>query len=396
MKSKRLSKAKRLSLDIITTLPQPIIETILCLLPIGEAARTSILSRDWRYKWTTIPKLVFSTPDGYQIMETGKLIRAIHQVMSLRQDPIHELTLSLHGNCFGKTGLPSCEVDQILCHLSKNHPVKKLILDFGASSDDCSYNLPFSVFSLHHLTELYLSWCGLDHQPAFNGFGSLVVLSLDFVWISRKTLLRLLSSCPSLKSFRLIMPKDQVVGHENSTMIELFQCLPLIEHLTIWSETIWWFVPDLVPQELPTSLIHLKYFCLEQMSFHHGYALTFLAVLIKNSPNLEKIELEASRIDAEHYLFNDTDYDSDVYEEYHSDVWLEHLSNVWLEHLIELKIRDFSNLEPELEFVKLILAKSPKLKKVSIKSVVKKDQEPGMLKTLLRTPRVSAVEIDVV
>ncbi|MFS7961029.1 hypothetical protein Hanom_Chr08g00709981 [Helianthus anomalus] len=146
------------------------------------------------------------------------------------------------------------------------------------------------------------------------------------------------------------MAEDQVVGHENSTMIELFQCLPLIEHLTIWSETIWWFVPDLVPQE----------------------------------------------IDAEHYLFNDTDYDSDVYEEYHSNVWLEHLSNVWLEHLIKLKIRDFSNLEPELEFVKLILAKFPKLKKVSIKSVVKNDQESGMLKTLLRTPRVSAVEIDVV
>ncbi|KAJ0901358.1 putative F-box-like domain superfamily protein [Helianthus annuus] len=392
MKSKRFSKAKRLSLDIITTLPQPIIETILCLLPIKEAARTSILSRDWRYKWTNIPKLVFSKPNGKQIMETSKLIRAIHQVMSLRHDPIHEFTLSVDVDCFGKTGLPSCEVDQIICYLSKNHPVKKLRLDFDISGR-CSYNLPFSVFSLHHLTELYLSWCGLDHQEAFNGFGSLIVLSLDFVWISRKTLLSLLSSCPSLKSFRLIMLEDQVVGHENSTMIELFQCLPLIEHLTIWSETIWWFVPDLVPQELPTSLIHLKYFCMEQMSFHHGYALAFLAVLIKNSPNLEKIELQ---IDAEHYLFNDTDYDSDVYEEYHSDVWLEHLSNVWLEHLIELKITDFSNLEPELEFVKLILAKSPKLKKVSIKSVVKRDQEPGMLKTLLRTPRVSAVEIDVV
>ncbi|KAM0042997.1 putative leucine-rich repeat domain superfamily, F-box-like domain superfamily [Helianthus debilis subsp. tardiflorus] len=359
-------KSKRLSLDIITTLPQPIIETILCLLPIIEAARTSILSRDWRYKWTTIPKLVFSNPDGYQIMEKDV-------------------------NCFLKTGLPSCEVDQVLCHLSKNHLVKKLRLDFDIGH--CSYNLPFSVFSLHHLTELYLSWCGLDHQPAFNGFGSLVILSLDFVWISRKTLLCLLSSCPSLKSLRLIMPKDQVVGHENSTLIELFQCLPLIEHLTIWSETIWRFIPDLVSQELPTSLIHIKYFCLEQMSFHHGYALTFLVVLIKNSRTWRKLRLE---IDAEHYLFNDTDYDSDVYEEYHSDVWLEHLSNVWLEHLIELKIRDFSNLEPELEFVKLILAKSPKLKKVSIKSVVKKDQEPGMLKTLLRTPRVSAVEINVV
>ncbi|MFS7961018.1 putative leucine-rich repeat domain superfamily, F-box-like domain superfamily [Helianthus anomalus] len=231
MKSKRLSKAKRLSLDIITALPQPVIETILCLLLIREAARTSILARDWRYKWTNIPKLVFSKPNGRQIMETSKHIPALHKVMSLRQDPIHEFTFSIDVDCFSKTGLPSCE-----------------------------YNLPFSVFSLHHLTKLYLIWCGLDHQPAFNGFGILVVLSLDILWISRKTLLHLLSSCPSLKSFRL----------------------------------------------------------------------------------------------------------------------------------------RFSNLEPEIEFVKVILPKSPKLKKVSIKSVVKKDQEPGMLKTLLRTPRVSGVEIDVV
>ncbi|KAM0058870.1 putative F-box-like domain superfamily protein [Helianthus debilis subsp. tardiflorus] len=46
-------------LDIITRIPQAIIETILCLLPIEGAARTSILSKEWRYRWTKIPKLVF-------------------------------------------------------------------------------------------------------------------------------------------------------------------------------------------------------------------------------------------------------------------------------------------------------------------------------------------------
>ncbi|KAJ0631833.1 putative F-box-like domain superfamily protein [Helianthus annuus] len=63
MKAKRLSKAQRLSkakrLDRITTLPQTIIETIISLLPFEEAARTSILSKEWRYKWTTIPKVEF-------------------------------------------------------------------------------------------------------------------------------------------------------------------------------------------------------------------------------------------------------------------------------------------------------------------------------------------------
>ncbi|KAJ0432731.1 putative leucine-rich repeat domain superfamily, F-box-like domain superfamily [Helianthus annuus] len=57
VKGKRLPKVERV--DRITTLPQAIVETILCLLPIEEAARTSVLSREWRYKWTTIPKLEF-------------------------------------------------------------------------------------------------------------------------------------------------------------------------------------------------------------------------------------------------------------------------------------------------------------------------------------------------
>ncbi|KAJ0718938.1 putative leucine-rich repeat domain superfamily, F-box-like domain superfamily [Helianthus annuus] len=204
-KAKRVAKAKRLSLDIITTLPQPIIETILCLLPIKEAARTSILSREWRYKWTKIPKLDFSHPYGFQIIhETSKLIHAIHQVMSLRQGPIQEFTLFIDDfDRFGKTGFPSCELDQIIRHLSKNHPVKKLRLDFDATGDDC-YNLPISVFSLHHLTELYLCCCGFDHQPVFNEIHGLTSLCLDFIRISIKTLLHLLSTSPSLKRFSLV------------------------------------------------------------------------------------------------------------------------------------------------------------------------------------------------
>ncbi|KAJ0546572.1 putative leucine-rich repeat domain superfamily, F-box-like domain superfamily [Helianthus annuus] len=204
-KAKRVAKAKRLSLDIITTLPQPIIETILCLLSIKEAARTSILSREWRYKWTKIPKLDFSHPYGCQIIpETSKLIHAIHQVMSLRQGPIHEVTLFINDfDRFGKTGFPSCELDQIIRHLSKNHPVKKLRLDFDATGNDC-YNLPISVFSLHHLTDLYLGCCGFDHQPVFNEIRGLTSLCLDLIRISIKTLLHLLSTSPSLKRFSLV------------------------------------------------------------------------------------------------------------------------------------------------------------------------------------------------
>ncbi|XP_076895551.1 F-box/FBD/LRR-repeat protein At1g13570-like [Bidens hawaiensis] len=371
-------KAKPLPEDIITTLPQTIIETILCLVPIDEATRTSVLSMEWRYKWTTIPKLFFSTPSWDQMMETSKLLSAIHHVMSLRNDPIQEFTLRINDEIhFSKFG---DEVDQIILDLSRFHKVKNLTLQFDEYRDGSIFNLPFSVFSLHHLTELDLSWCGLDHQPTFDGFGSLTTLSLHCVNISRKTLLHLLSNCPSLKSFSLLMIEEGIIGPERSTMIELFECLPRIEHLTVRSDITQWFVPDLVPHELPISLIHLKHFSLEEMSFYNdGYGLTFLAILIKNSPNLEEIELEVQS-----GFFSN--------EEYHWGIWLEYLKDVWLEHLIELTIFHFSNLEPELKFVKFILARSPKLKTVSIVTEV---EESEILQTLLHAPRASAVEIDV-
>jgi hypothetical protein len=57
-----------------------------------------------------------------------------------------------------------------------------------------------------------------------------------------------------------------------------------------------WLVLNSVAQKLPALLFHLKYFCFEDVSFVDGYGLAFLLVLIKCSPNLEKIKLEVNSI----------------------------------------------------------------------------------------------------
>ncbi|MFS7981134.1 putative leucine-rich repeat domain superfamily, F-box-like domain superfamily [Helianthus anomalus] len=382
MKAKRLSKAQRLSSTTINTLPQTIIENILCLLPIQEAARTSILSREWRYKWTTIPKLKFGSstlskgenkeklPSDIasarkNMDERCKLFNAIHQVLLMRQGPIHEFTFNPIGtyNCF--------ELDQIILHLSKNHAVKKLTLEF-----EDSYQLPLCAFSLHQLTDFELHNVDIDHQPIFSGFGSLRSLCLYNVDISTEALLHLLSNCPSLKRFTFLGD----FAHRDCTIIELFDCLHVIEDLTIYGHFACQLVLDLVPEELSTSLIHLKYFCFEEMSLDDDHHLTFLAVLIKCSPNLEKIKLVDELGDKD-----ENKICSGILEKY---------SDVWLEHMKELVVDYFNNSKPSMEFVKFILARSPKLKKVLIRSVVdEKDEELEMLKVLLQAPRASPVEI---
>lgn len=64
-----------------------------------------------------------------------------------------------------------------------------------------------------------------------------------------------------------------------------------------------------------------------------------------------------------------------------------------LEHLNELEIRGFSNLENEMEFLKFILARSPKLKKVSMYIVTNRRHGPEMLKTISQAPRASPVAV---
>ncbi|XP_035834658.1 F-box/FBD/LRR-repeat protein At1g13570 isoform X2 [Helianthus annuus] len=382
MKVKRPTKAQRLSSTTINTLPQTILENILCLLPIQEAARTSIFSREWRYKWTTIPKLDFcssTVPEirtqenqtshverARKIMERRrKLFNAIPRVLLMHQGPIHEFSIDSIANC-------DCfELDPIIFHLSRNHAVKKLKLAFDYMYP---HKLPLCAFSLHHLRDLDLSYVVIDHQPIFSGFGSLRSLSLYYVKISTKALLHLLSNCPSLKRFTL----QGFISHKDCTIIELFDCLHVIEDLTIYGYNARQLVLDSVPEELPTSLIHLKYFCFKEMSLDVNGLLTFLAVLLKCSPNLEHIVLEAE------LGYND---ENEIY----SGI-LEKYSDVWMEHLKELVIYNFNNSKPSMEFVKFIISRSPKLKKVLL-IVDDKDEEFEMLKVLLQAPHASPVEI---
>ncbi|GKB05483.1 F-box/FBD/LRR-repeat protein-like protein [Tanacetum coccineum] len=354
-------------MDRLSDLPLDIIEMILCLIPIQEAGRTSILSTKWRYRWTKIPKLVFeektfqvSTVDGAessileqkhlepnkrQKMDTkSKLIYAAGQVLLKHDDPnrpIHEFTLSLLQ--FDQR----IEIDNIITDLSRRTSIKKLKLDFQYAG----YMLPSSIFSFHQLTHLCLIGCCFDPQPTFNEFGSLRSLILRGVSISAITLQHLLSRCPLVKTLRLDIPSSYISrSNDGPTITELLECLPVIETLSLWFPVIDVFEDGRVPRELPTPLFPLKYLDIYNVSFTRKDEL-ILAFLIKNSPNLEKLKILDGAM-------------SEISRGSSSRV--ECYSGIMLEHLNELEIKFFVNHKTRSDFVKLILARSPVLKKVRI------------------------------
>ncbi|GJS63440.1 F-box/FBD/LRR-repeat protein [Tanacetum coccineum] len=299
-------------MDMISNLPSSIVETILCLLPIQEAARTSILSREWRYRWIKIPKIAFienafqvSTDEAElsvleqscvipnerkEINKKCKFIHAINQVMTMHEGPIHEFTLST------ETDDSWIEIEHIISQLDiNNHLIH--------SSDDC-------------------------------------------------------------------------------TIINLFECLPVVEKLSILLAIVECFGEDGIPQELPNALVHMRYLYIGEICFIHKYGLPLLALLMRSSPKLEKLKLEI--LD-----------DSWVEKCDRSDcVTLKDYSDIWLEHLKELEIENMIYRETQLDFVKFVLAKSPVLKKVRLflQEEVGKDEQ---MQTLLDSPRAS-LEVQII
>ncbi|XP_071718680.1 F-box/FBD/LRR-repeat protein At1g13570-like [Rutidosis leptorrhynchoides] len=433
--------------DTISTLPSEITENIVCRLPLKEVVRSSILSKEWRYKWNKIPKVLFnedlfddSTDENQlpiveqeferqpnerkKMSRRCKLFYAIYQFLLLHQGPIVDFTLSMRTKDEYDTAYDCFEINQILVHLSRKITVKKLRL-----KSLC--DLPLSIFSFPQLTELYLCCCDIDSSPpnrfissTFNGFGRLTTLCLEYVNISKKALMDILSSNPLLKSFTLLTGYHEciLIFHEDEykTVDALFHCLPVIEHLTLCVWDIWSLFGGVVPRQLATSLVHLKYLRLERICFLEDAYLQFLILIIRSSPNLEKLKLQVplncpvslishvikKNIEtipftlifkvaklATQMLCEDTGHWMNFIEDENYTVPMQEYSDIRLEHLIELEIEDFENKNPDLDFVKLILAKSPVLKKVRL-MVYSKDQVLKMLKALLPSPRASpTVEI---
>uniref|UniRef100_M1E051 Ubiquitin-protein ligase n=2 Tax=Solanum tuberosum TaxID=4113 RepID=M1E051_SOLTU len=99
-------------LDVLSSLPDNVIDEILMCLPLREAVRTSILSTKWRYKWCKIPDLKLN----YKLWEDKITVitnftNIIYHLMTSHDGPSSKFILLIRG-------LEDC-------------PVQRRIQDFG-------------------------------------------------------------------------------------------------------------------------------------------------------------------------------------------------------------------------------------------------------------------------
>ncbi|GJZ78281.1 F-box/FBD/LRR-repeat protein-like protein [Tanacetum coccineum] len=175
----------------------------------------------------------------------------------------------------------------------------------------------------------------------------------------------------------MVGPKDRCT--DGSTITDLFKCLPVIEHLTLSLLVIQALAQGEIQRKLLVSLVHLKYLYLQAICFINKHELELLVLLIKCSPNLKNLKLTS-------WCPGHKKFEID-------SITLECYSDIRLERLSEFEIGNFGNSKHELEFVKLILARSPVLKKLMIllNNKVSKNEELKMCKILLHSTRASPV-----
>ncbi|KAL7606992.1 hypothetical protein Lser_V15G15199 [Lactuca serriola] len=208
------------------------------------------------------------------------------------------------------------------------------------------------------------------------GFSRLKSLCFSEVDITNKMLFQFLTNCPLLEEFTWARKYTNTELTERD-LVKLYKCLPLVQVLKVSKL----YIKDLgvgsnsMPHKLPISLPHLRILVLGVCFVD----LSTVLCVISSSPNLEKIKVEMCQdhdCQCIRQTFNNL---PDIQEDY---------SGINLDHLKELDITNFHNHGVEMEFVKLIMGKSPVLKKARIELHyrVSVNEEVKMLRGLVHMP----------
>ncbi|KAH1265084.1 F-box/FBD/LRR-repeat protein [Glycine max] len=327
--------------DLISDLPQSIIESILVQLPIRDAVRTSILSSKWRYKWASITRLVFDDKcvpfsNDREVVEKS-VVKFITRVLFLRQGPIHKFQIT-------NSKLQSCpEIDQWILFLSRND-IKELVMELGEGE---FFRIPSSLFNCGKLTRLDLSRCEFDPPHSFKGFVCLRSLNLHQVLISPDAIESLISRCPLLESLSLSYFDN----------LALTICAPNLKYLYLEGE-----FKDICLEDTPLLVeITIAMYMTDDIAEHFEQISNCNFVkFLGGVPNLEKLVglIYFTKGSSNIPVSVDTP-DLDFWEK-------ECLSDSTLNKLKTVKLSEMGGWLHEIEIIKYLLGHSPVLETLSI------------------------------
>ncbi|KAL7617376.1 hypothetical protein Lser_V15G03057 [Lactuca serriola] len=375
--------------DVISQLPEHLIDSILERVPVQDAVRTSIISKKWRYRWTTMRALVFDPKFSKKFAKNGAFsrngfIRIINKLLILHKGLILKFALYIP-NMF----LDSFqEIDQFMLLLSRNSLMELIIVNANQR-----YELPSCVFSCLELRRLKVTKCFFNPPREFEGFlnlEELILKRIDFgarlcgtkINLPRLKTLTLnmctnvynfnikatklqnliVIACPDAMLLQLLdnrclfqvwiafrKPIQDFVGVEKMTLAKMLSNFPRVIQFNIDSHFL-----KKIPKLLPHTIYNLKQLRLFRYQLADLHQLHGALCLLRNSPNLETLCI---------FMAMETWVDVGAASNHLESP---NCLDCTLEQLQTVEITYLEGSKPELLFIKLILAHSPSLQKFTI------------------------------
>ncbi|PWA37790.1 F-box domain, Leucine-rich repeat domain, L domain-like protein [Artemisia annua] len=261
--------AKRMNVegDRLSSLPDDLIHKILSSISLQQAIETSSLSSRWRYIWTSMPYLDFST-EGFS--KLNKFSKFVTNILSRRNNQVQlsSVKLSFRGKA------TQVFVKRIL-NYAFSHNVEQLTVVSFALKDD----IPINLFSSQSLKHLMLTL--------------LIILDDD----------DLFSHCPNLKNLTLNCCQTKICLSEKSGESEeshLNICHSKLSNLTL--EDLSCYVVNVVNVEAPqiknliirkcyVDVVNVEAPQLKNLIIRKGYSSVNLSADVLS---LEKVDLTIS------------------------------------------------------------------------------------------------------
>ncbi|GJY95267.1 F-box/FBD/LRR-repeat protein-like protein [Tanacetum coccineum] len=345
--------------DVISTMPEEVITNILHCLPLQDAVQTSILSKDWKFKWTMMTQLVFDA-NFHEYLEVTKNENEYVWIIS-------RLLLSLKGSITKfalyispENGVDVKHIDNWIIYLSKKGIKEFTFQDWDGEQPELTTHL----FSCLELTYLELNNCELRPTSEFGGFPNLLSLDVMNVIFKSWECGEYLTWSPLLENLKLKyntskkLKQVEIAKLENLKVLSIELCK--IEDMAETTISSIFQLAGSLPklQELnaenrvSTSLSCLKTLFLDDIDFRSDTMISCAIELIRSSSNLETLTIHGlyeDRVPLPAVCSSQADF-----------------SIMGQLQLLKVKLVRMRGIENEFCLVKYLLDCSPLLKKMDI------------------------------
>ncbi|KAL4279736.1 hypothetical protein GQ457_03G037210 [Hibiscus cannabinus] len=187
--------------DLISTLPDSLLQEILCFLAIEDAIRTSLLSRRWRSLWTQMPTLSFTRE--YFAVKHAKRADFVNETLRRFTGP--KITNFLINFKFHDSMNASLE-EWVL--FATTHRVENLSLIFDGGflyapfAESKPFSLPQFLYLSWSLKDLILRQCVVLPTRQVS-WPRLTVLSINYSRLTSEAIENVLSGSPNLQKLKL-------------------------------------------------------------------------------------------------------------------------------------------------------------------------------------------------